>query len=152
MRLVRGFFISMLCLRGVLIVAGQDLPAREAVMRGVPPLTAAVIRQDLARLQQLLDAGEDPTQKDDQGFTPWMWALQFRENEALKLLLATIPSISATDVAARQKIAVAASLDDRVAVRALLAKGVPSMRQMSPRQRRFSSRLRMGTRTSWRSS
>jgi ankyrin repeat protein len=125
MRLVRGFFISMLCLRGVLIVAGQDLPAREAVMRGVPPLTAAVIRQDLARLQQLLDAGEDPTQKDDQGFTPWMWALQFRENEALKLLLATIPSISAIDVAARQKIAVAASLDDRVAVRALLAKGVP---------------------------
>jgi ankyrin repeat protein len=73
----------------------------------------------------LLDAGEDPDQRDDQGFAPWMWAINFEENEALTLLLRQTPAISATDVAGRRKLAMAASLNNLVAVRALLSKGVP---------------------------
>src|SRR5215204_1652435 len=127
MRLVRCYLlISTLFLMGILSIAGQDrLSEGEPVLRGVPALTAAVITRDLTRLQLLLDAGHDPNQKDDQGFSPWMWAIHFEENEALKLLLARVSSISATDVAARQKLAVAASLNNGIAMRALLAKGVP---------------------------
>jgi hypothetical protein len=32
----------------------------------------AVLKRDLTRLRQLLDAGEDPNQQDYQGLAPWM--------------------------------------------------------------------------------
>src|SRR5678816_3703855 len=105
--------ISTLFLMIVRTVAGQDAArGTEPALRGVPTLTAAVITRDLARLRMLLNAGHDPNQKDDQGFSPWMWAIHFGENEALKLLLARVPSIPATDLAAGQKLAVAASLNN----------------------------------------
>jgi len=107
-------------------VAGQDaVRGSEPALRGVLPLTAAVMTRDLARLRALLNAGHDPSEKDSQGFSPWMWAIHFGENEALNLLLARVPSIPATDLAAGQKLAIAASLNNEVAVRALLAKGIP---------------------------
>jgi ankyrin repeat protein len=74
---------------------------------------------------QLLEAGEDPNQKDEQGFSPWMWAIHFEENDALNLLLARVPVIPATDVSGRRRLTVAASLNNRVAARGLLDKGVP---------------------------
>jgi ankyrin repeat protein len=59
-----------------------------------------------------------------------MWAVHFEDNEALNLLLARVPRIPATDMSARgvsahQMLAVAASLNNRVAARALLTGGVP---------------------------
>ena len=118
---------STLLLIGGLTTAGQrpqPVPG-PPLARSVPPLTKAVMTRDLGRLQQLLDAGEDPNQKDDQGFSPWMWAIHFEENEAVNLLLARLPAIPATDVSGRRRLTVAASLNNRVAVRALLDKGVP---------------------------
>jgi hypothetical protein len=76
-------------------------------------------------MRQLLQSGEDPSQKDDQGFSPWMWAINFEENEALALLLSRVPVIPASDVSGRRRLAVAASLDNLAAVVALLSKGVP---------------------------
>src|SRR2546422_997674 len=38
----------------------------------VAPLTQAVLRRDVTRLQQLLEAGEDPDKRDEQGHAPWM--------------------------------------------------------------------------------
>jgi N-acyl-D-amino-acid deacylase len=133
MPLLRCFLaISTLFLLGALTGAAQGpLPAPGPTgPRSVPPLTVAVVKRDLPRLRQLLDAGEDPNQKDDQGFSPWMWAVHFEDNEALNLLLARVSRIPATDVSARgvsahQKLTVAASLNNRVAARALLTKGVP---------------------------
>jgi ankyrin repeat protein len=112
---------------GSLIATGQTLSRSPdvALLRTVPPLTQAVLKRDLTRLQQLLDAGEDPDQKDDQGFSPWMWAINFEENDALNLLLDKIPAIPATDAAGRRRLAMTASLNNLVAVRALLRKGVP---------------------------
>jgi ankyrin repeat protein len=127
-----GLAISTLVLFGALTGAAQGpLPAPDPTgLRSVPPLTAALVKRDLPRLRQLLDAGEDPNAKDDQGFSPWMWAIHLEENEALNLLLARVPRIPATDVSARgvsahQMLAVAASLNNPVAARALLTKGVP---------------------------
>lgn len=112
---------------GSLTTTGQSPPAMPGspLLRRVPPLTLAVLRRDLTGLQRLLDAGEDPNQKDDQGFSPWMWAIHFEENEALNLLLAKVSAIPATDVSGRRKLATAASLNNLVAARALLGKGVP---------------------------
>jgi ankyrin repeat protein len=91
----------------------------------IPPLTRALLHRDPARVRQLLDAGEDPDQRDRQGFAPWMWAINFADNDALTLLLDRIPSIPATDAAGRRKLAMAASLNNLAAARALLDKGVP---------------------------
>jgi ankyrin repeat protein len=109
------------------ITAGQTAPVTPAppLVRTVPPLTQAVLRRDLAQLRRLLDAGEDPNQKDDQGFSPWMWAINFEENDALALLLDKTSAIPVTDVSGRRRLAMAASLNNLVAARALLAKGVP---------------------------
>src|SRR6266704_2308693 len=88
-------------------VAFQNPPGRPSpppLLSAVPPLTQAVMKRDLTRLQQLLEAGEDPNQKDDQGFSPWMWAINFEENDALNLLLNKIPVIPATDAAGRQRL------------------------------------------------
>jgi ankyrin repeat protein len=108
-----------------LVAQAPEPSASPQSLRRIPPLTAAIVRRDLTRLRLLLDAGEDPMERDDQGLTPWMWAIHFEENEALSLLLGKIPSIPDTDVLGRQKLAVAASLNNRVAAKALLTKGVP---------------------------
>jgi hypothetical protein len=148
MRWVRCcFVVSTLFLMIGRAVAGQDaVRGSEPALRGVLPLTAAVMTRDLARLRALLNAGHDPSEKDSQGFSPWMWAIHFGENEALNLLLARVPSIPATDLAAGQKLAVAASLNNEVAVRA--PKAFPSTRQTWAGRRRFSSRRRTATRAS----
>jgi len=88
----------------------------------VAPLTQAILKRDPARLQQLLDAGEDPNKHDVQGYTSWMWAIHFQENDALQLLLKNIKSIDHRDA---RMLATAASLNNLVAVRTLLSKGVP---------------------------
>jgi hypothetical protein len=62
---------------------------------------------------------------DEQGFSPWMWAIHFEDNEALRLLLARVSTIPATDSSGRRKLAVAASLNNAFAVRLLLEIGVP---------------------------
>jgi ankyrin repeat protein len=104
-----------------------SVPPSPLLLQRVPPLTVAVLKRDLTRLRQLLDAGADPNQKDEQGFTPWMWAINFEENDALALLLAKISAIPASDASGpgRGKLTMAASLNNMVAVRALLGKGVP---------------------------
>jgi ankyrin repeat protein len=94
------------------------------LLRSVTPLAVAVLKRDMTRLQQLLDAGEDPNQKDDQGFSPWMWAVNFGEDNALNLLLNKISAIPATDAAGQRRLAMTASLNNLVAARALLSKGV----------------------------
>jgi ankyrin repeat protein len=112
---------------GSSIAAGQTPSGSPglALMRSVPPLTQAVLKRDLTRTRQLLDAGEDPNQKDDEGFSPWMWAINFEENDALNLLLARVSTIPETDAAGRRRLAMTASLNNLVAARALLSKGVP---------------------------
>src|SRR6266487_3723721 len=96
---------------GSSVATGQapSRPPALPLLRTVPPLTQAVLNRDLPRLHQLLDAGEDPNQSDDQGFSPWMWAVNFEENDALKLLLDKIPAIAAADAAGRRKLAMTAS-------------------------------------------
>lgn len=47
-------------------VRAQALQPDAPVARSVPALTVAVAKRDLTRLRQLLDAGEDPNQRDDQ--------------------------------------------------------------------------------------
>jgi len=54
-----------------------------------------------------------------------MWAINFEENDALKLLLNRISAIPATDASGRRRLAMAASLNNLVAARALLSKGLP---------------------------
>jgi ankyrin repeat protein len=104
-------------------VAGRsDNPS---LVQRVAPLTRAVLERDLVRTRQLLQSGEDPNEKDDQGFSPWMWAVNFEENDALTLLLSRVDAIPVSDVLGRRRLAVAASLNNLVAVRALLSKGVP---------------------------
>jgi len=75
----------------------------------VAPLTQAILKRDPARLQQLLDAGEDPNKHDVQGYTSWMWAIHFQENDALQLLLKNIKSIDHRDA---RMLATAASLNN----------------------------------------
>jgi ankyrin repeat protein len=104
---------------------GQTPPAKPAEAGTISPLTRALLHRDPARVRQLLDAGDDPDQRDRQGFAPWMWAINFADNDALTLLLARIPSLRTTDAAGRRKLAMAASLNNLAAARALLDKGVP---------------------------
>ena len=112
---------------GALIATAQNAsgPSGPPSVRRVPPLTLAVLKRDLTRIRQLLDAGADPNEKDAQGISAWMWAINFHENDALTLLLDKIPAIPGTDVAGRRRLAMAASLNNLVAARALLSKGVP---------------------------
>lgn len=127
MRVTPVIVIAALCLTSLPDADSQEpLPARQPATPSVAPLTAAVLGRDLSALRRLLEAGQDPNQKDDQGFSPWMWANQFEENAALILLLARVSRISDDDAATRRQLAVAASLDNHVAIRALLAKGVPA--------------------------
>jgi ankyrin repeat protein len=109
------------------LIANGQAPQRPdpPVSRTVPPLTVAVLKRDVPAIRQLLAEGEDPNQKDAQGLSPWMWAINFEDNNALYLLLTKVSAIPATDVAGRQKLAMAASLNNLVAARALLGKGVP---------------------------
>jgi len=127
MRRVQFLFVTAaLCVSRPSTGADQPAPSNEsAALRQLPLLTAAVVRRDLARVRRLLEAGADPTEKDEQGFSPWMWAIHFEDNEALRLLLARVPTIPATDSSGRRKLAVAASLNNAFAVRVLLEKGVP---------------------------
>ena len=82
---------------GTLIATAQNpsVPSGPPSLRSVPPLTVAVLKRDLTRIRRLLDGGADPTEKDAQGFSPWMWAINFQENDALTLLLDKVPTISA---------------------------------------------------------
>ena len=73
------------------IASFQRRPAESSAMP-VAPLTEAVWTGDRDRLGQLLTAGEDPAKEDDQGYTPWMWAILARDAQALSLLLARIPT------------------------------------------------------------
>jgi N-acyl-D-amino-acid deacylase len=125
MRLCRGLAIASAALvHGWGVVAQAQAP--QLNVHHVSPLTESVLKRDLTRLQQLLEAGEDPDQRDDQGFAPWMWAVYFEENRALDLLLERVPTIKPTDTEGRQKLAAAASLNNLRAVRLLLDKGVPA--------------------------
>jgi len=99
--------------------------ARPSAAGSVPPLTVAVLKRDLARLRRLLDIGEDPNERDGQGFAPWMWAINFEENRALKLLLEKVSAIPPTDESGRRTLALTASLNNVLAGRQLLDKGVP---------------------------
>jgi N-acyl-D-amino-acid deacylase len=119
--------VVALCSLGGLIADGQSPPPAAAppLLRDVRPLAAAVLRRDLPRIRQLVDAGADPDERDAQGMSPWMWAVNFQDNEALTLLLSRVPSISGTDVVGRRRLAMAASLNNVIAARALLDKGVP---------------------------
>jgi ankyrin repeat protein len=112
---------------GSLTAAGQPPAAAPGPPppRSLPPLSVAVLKRDLTHIRQLLDAGADPNERDAQGYSPWMWALNFHENDALDLLLSKIASIPGTDTAGRRKLALTASLNNLVTARALLAKGVP---------------------------
>jgi len=124
-----AFVIIALFSFGCLLAAAQNPPVAAGpglpLLRRVPPLTVAVLKRDLARIRQLLDAGADPNEKDAQGYSPWMWAIHFEDNEALNLLLTKVSAIPATDVGGRRRLAMAASLNNVVAARALLSKGVP---------------------------
>ena len=116
---------SSCCSPGISTRSRPDAGGRSARLRDHRHSREALLHRDPTRVRQLLDAGEDPDQRDGQGFAPWMWAINFADNDALTLLLGRIPSIPATDAAGRRKLAMAASLNNLVAARALLDKGVP---------------------------
>src|SRR6266699_3298736 len=120
-------FIYAVCFT-ITTPAFQNPPGRRPpppLLSTVSPLTQAVMKRDLTRLQQLLGAGEDPNQRDDQGSAPWMYAIVWQENDALNLLLNKIMSIPPTDVAGRRKLAITAGQNNVMAARALLDRGVP---------------------------
>jgi ankyrin repeat protein len=126
-RLQFGLAVVALCSVGSWSAAGQTRSVAPSPFSAgkVAPLTAAVFKRELPQIRQLLDAGEDPNRKDDQGFSPWMWAVNFEDNDALTLLLEKVPAILAEDAVGRRRLAMTASLNNLVAARALLSKGVP---------------------------
>jgi len=103
------------------IASFQRRPAESSAML-VAPLTEAVWTGDRNRLGQLLTAGEDPAKEDDQGYTPWMWAILTRDTQALSLLLARTPTIPAQE---QRMLLMVAGQNDLAGVRLMLARGVP---------------------------
>ena len=98
-------------------------PEEPRLLETVMPLTQAVVRHDLRLLADLLAAGHDPNARDENGATPWMWAITFHDNEALALLLDRVRTIRSDDVIAQRRLVMAASLNNLFAVRQLLARG-----------------------------
>jgi len=119
--------IATLCSLSSLVATAQDsrLTAGRPLSHNAPALSVAVLKRDQPRIRQLLDAGADPNEKDSQGMSPWMWAVNYQNNDALIALLDRMPAISVTDADGRRRLAMAASLNNLVAVRALLNKRVP---------------------------
>jgi len=103
------------------IASFQRRPAESSAMP-VAPLTEAVWTGDRDRLGQLLAAGEDPAKEDEQGYTPWMWAILARDAQALSLLLARIPTIPVQE---QRMLPMVAGQNDLPGVRLMLERSVP---------------------------
>ena len=89
----------------------------------VAPLTKAVWLDDLAGVRQHLAAGEDPTKADDQGYTPWMWAILTGNTPSVASLLDGIRTVP---VEAHHMLPLAAGQNNLAVVRQLLQRGVPA--------------------------
>src|SRR5438094_10388774 len=93
--------------------------------QSISPLTEAVWKGDVTRVKRLLAAGEDPNSRDFQGLSPWKWAIIAGENEALTMLLETIPVIGNDDIRGASVLAIAAAQNNLLAARELIKRGVP---------------------------
>jgi len=89
----------------------------------------AIWNGDLLTIKQLLANGADPLKVEDQGtpplLAPWEWAVVAGNNDALLLLLKQIPRIPANDNHAGRRLATAAAMDNILATRELLRRGLP---------------------------
>ena len=101
----------------------QNVPdSSRPTARVAAPLTEAVWTGDRDRLRRLLAAGENPALVDDQGYTPWMWAIISRDAEALSLLLERLPTIHPKE---HHMLLIVAGQNDIAGIRQLLKRGVP---------------------------
>lgn len=85
----------------------------------IPPLVAAIWKQDLDAVRQLLADGADPTAVTG-GRPAWMWAVVARDDRATELLLSKV-----TRVDHALALLYAANRNDVPLARALLARGMP---------------------------
>jgi ankyrin repeat protein len=122
-QIVVAAYVALGCWSLSLTAQAPARPEEPRLLETVMPLTQAVLKHDLRGLSDLLAAGQDPNAKDENGATPWMWAITFHDNEALALLLDRVKAIRSDDVIAQRRLVMAASLNNLFAVRQLLARG-----------------------------
>ncbi len=109
-----------------LVVSGHPImrsaPQRTQAADAIPPLVAAIWKQDLDAVKQLLAESADPTAHiGDRAARPaWMWAIVARDDRATELLLSKVTRV---DHAAA--LLYAANRNDVPLARALFARSMP---------------------------
>jgi ankyrin repeat protein len=100
------------------MIAAQATQAGDAI----PPLIAAIWREDLDAVKRLVDQGADPSAHTGGGAQrpAWMWAIVARDTRATELLLSKVKTVDRA--AALQQ---AANRNDVSLARTLLDKGMP---------------------------
>jgi ankyrin repeat protein len=92
-------------------------------------LTQAIWNGDLATVKRLLASGADPLRKDEQGpppfLAPWEVSVLAGNNDALRLLLEKVPTLPKGDDRGDRRLATAAGMNNIVATRELLRRGLP---------------------------
>lgn len=93
------------------------------------PMKQAIWNNDLSTVRRLLADGTDPLKSDTQGqmpfLVPWEWAILSSNNDALLLLLENVPKILPGVGTGDRRIAMAAGMNNIVATRELLKRGLP---------------------------
>ena len=115
----------IVCSVTALVASGHAITRsaqRTQAADAIPPLVAAIWKQDLDAVKQLLAEGADPTAHiDDRAARPaWMWAIVARDDRATELLLS---KVSKVDHAVA--LLYAANRNDVPLARALFARSMP---------------------------
>jgi ankyrin repeat protein len=118
--------VAVITLAALGSIRAQDAQTRPSARASAPisPLTMAAWKQDLARVKQLLDAGENPNQNEstgrDEKAPPWLWAIRAGEHRAALLMLERLKTVDRAE-----GLLLAAQANDAELARALLERGMP---------------------------
>jgi ankyrin repeat protein len=106
-------------------VQSQSPASATPVVRS--PLAEAIWNGDLATVRRLLASGANPLEPDEQGpapfLAPWVAAIVAGNNDALRILLETIPNFPNGDERGGRRLVTAAAMNNVVATRELLGRG-----------------------------
>ena len=83
----------------------------EARPAGLDALLQAINAREYAEIQKILESGQDPNEKDDQGSAPIHHAAQNHDSEALRLLLGAGANPDLRDAAGNHAVELAPGLD-----------------------------------------
>src|SRR5262249_3723977 len=123
MRRTRIAWIAVLLVCFGLKAEARQTPTFSSDMR------QAIWNGDLPIIKRLLATGADPLTVEDRAtpplLAPWEWAVLAGNNDALHLLLEKVPKIPAGDERAKRRLATAAAMNNVVATRELLRRGLP---------------------------